>query len=51
VFRSGGCDWFEINEAANWGCLTEKNSKLVVASPDDTTPPFEVFAYYHKNNI
>jgi hypothetical protein len=51
VLRSSGCDCFEISEATNWGCLTEKNSKLVVASPNDTTPPFEVFAYYHKDNI
>lgn len=26
------------------------NSKLVVASPNDPTRPFDVFAFYHKKN-
>jgi hypothetical protein len=35
---------------ANLGCLTEKNSKPVVASPNDATRPLEVLACNYKIN-
>jgi hypothetical protein len=40
-----------MSEAANQDCLPEKSSKSVVASPNDTTRPFDVFSYYPKKNI
>jgi hypothetical protein len=40
-----------MRTSANGGCLNEKDSKLVIASPNYTTRPFDVFTHFPKKNF